>query len=237
MSDPMAAARRIGILADLLGIALPGGLTVTERSRRWRRQPGPGPVIMLACAHAGAGDLMALPVSQSLACTLGSGLLPLCDSAAAIWQKVENRGRRAANVSPEVDPRAGDHNAGRRPSPGPALRDGGRQLFAAPENRPDVPVELSKRHIRVPAPQAAGRAGRGDCRRSAGPGGGRFWLSSGGHRGSRAATIAGDWAACARSLLEFQAARQDAWLRVRCGDLAAELAEVRDMHAMLDCVP
>jgi hypothetical protein len=60
--------------------------------------------------------------------------------------------------------------------------------------------------------------GTGAC--PPGLGGSPFWPCSGGHPGSSAATIAACWAACTRSLLEFQAAHPDACLRVRCGDLA-----------------
>lgn len=52
-----------------------------------------GPVIVLAYAQAGAAQLQRmLARDAALACTSGTGVLPLCDLAAATWRQVDNRG-------------------------------------------------------------------------------------------------------------------------------------------------
>jgi hypothetical protein len=57
-----------------------------------------GPVVVLSYAGAGAELLTRiLSVSRSLACTSGTGLLPLCHSAAMTWQRAE---RRENDLSP-----------------------------------------------------------------------------------------------------------------------------------------
>ena len=55
--------------------------------------PGPrGPVIVLGYGHSGVGFLGGLLSSyRELACTSGTGLLPLCEAAAATWRQIENR--------------------------------------------------------------------------------------------------------------------------------------------------
>jgi sulfotransferase family protein len=51
-----------------------------------------GPVVVLTYAHAGGARLQAaLADHPELACTSGTGVLPLCEQAAAAWQHVEDR--------------------------------------------------------------------------------------------------------------------------------------------------
>lgn len=50
------------------------------------------PIIVLGYAHNGAGFVQRLlSRNVNLACTSSTGLLPLCELAAATWQRVENR--------------------------------------------------------------------------------------------------------------------------------------------------
>jgi protein-tyrosine sulfotransferase len=50
------------------------------------------PIIVLSYAHGGAGYLQQLLSRYgTLACTSGTGLLPLCEAAATAWEQVENR--------------------------------------------------------------------------------------------------------------------------------------------------
>jgi hypothetical protein len=50
------------------------------------------PVILLTYSQAGAEHLQRiLAAHPSLACTSGTGVLPLCQAAAATWQKIEDR--------------------------------------------------------------------------------------------------------------------------------------------------
>jgi hypothetical protein len=51
-----------------------------------------GPVIVLTYPHAGGERLSALLARYpDLACTAGTGILPLCDAAAAAWASVDDR--------------------------------------------------------------------------------------------------------------------------------------------------
>jgi hypothetical protein len=51
-----------------------------------------GPVIVLAYPGSGAGELHdPLGRSKDLCCTSGTGLLPLCEVAAATWRRIDGR--------------------------------------------------------------------------------------------------------------------------------------------------
>jgi sulfotransferase family protein len=64
--------------------------TATERA----------PVIVLACPDSGGPRLLSLlSASGELACTSGTGVLPLCDQAAQVWRRVENGSPRAGRLS------------------------------------------------------------------------------------------------------------------------------------------
>src|SRR5450755_738181 len=69
------------------------------RSVQAARSDQQSPVVVLAYAQAGAALLQRmLSGTGDLACTMGTGLLPLCEQAAATWRQVENR--PAATLSP-----------------------------------------------------------------------------------------------------------------------------------------
>jgi hypothetical protein len=62
---------------------------------------GGAPVIVLTYAHADEGRLWSLlSADQALACTSGTGILALCEQAAATWRGVEGR------ASPQLSPLA-----------------------------------------------------------------------------------------------------------------------------------
>jgi hypothetical protein len=70
--------------------SLPLDGTVTARDQA----PGPDStaVIILTYAHAGGEQLSSLLARQpDLACTTGTGILPLCEQAAAAWRAVDGR--------------------------------------------------------------------------------------------------------------------------------------------------
>jgi hypothetical protein len=52
----------------------------------------PAPVVLLSYVHSGA-DLVqqALAEGTDLACTVGTGILPLCEVAAATWDQIDGR--------------------------------------------------------------------------------------------------------------------------------------------------
>ena len=59
-----------------------------------------GPVVVLASPDSGGPRLLSLlSASGELACTSGTGVLPLCDQAAQVWRRVENGGPRAGRLS------------------------------------------------------------------------------------------------------------------------------------------
>jgi Sulfotransferase family len=68
--------------------AAPAGAATQGRDGR----PGRGPVVVLTYAHAGGARLRAaLAGRPELACTSGTGVLPLCEQAAAAWRVAEDR--------------------------------------------------------------------------------------------------------------------------------------------------
>jgi sulfotransferase family protein len=53
---------------------------------------GNGPVIMLSYAYAGADRVQdALAIGSRLACTSGTGIIPLCATTADTWRRIEDR--------------------------------------------------------------------------------------------------------------------------------------------------
>jgi Sulfotransferase family len=74
-----------------------GFVTTVARDRPARSpvpsdQPGRSPVIVLAPAYSGASTLRSLLEGRSeLACTAGTGLLPLCEQALATWGQADGR--------------------------------------------------------------------------------------------------------------------------------------------------
>jgi hypothetical protein len=58
------------------------------------------PVIILGYPHSGAARLLSLlSDSTTLACTSGTGLLPLVDLAAAVWRRTEERDAGSGQIS------------------------------------------------------------------------------------------------------------------------------------------
>lgn len=58
------------------------------------------PVIVLAYPDSGAQRLLSmLSASGELACTLGTGVLPLCDQAAQVWRRVETGNGQVGTMS------------------------------------------------------------------------------------------------------------------------------------------
>jgi hypothetical protein len=63
-------------------------------------QTSGGPVVVLASPDSGGPRLLSLlSASGELACTSGTGVLPLCDQAAQVWRRVESGSPRAGRLS------------------------------------------------------------------------------------------------------------------------------------------
>jgi hypothetical protein len=185
-------------------------------------QTGRGPVIVLTYAHCGVGNLMqALSVSRSLACTAGTGLLPLCDTAAATWQRVENRGGPAsplalqsirtlvATMTAVIQAGAGASRWCETALVAPAAAETFLRIF------PDTAFVCLHRSLRGVLAEAAAAYPWG-------LGGSPFWLYSAGHPGNNAETIGSYWVACAGQLLDFEASHPSSCLRVRYEDILTD---------------
>jgi hypothetical protein len=88
-----------------LGDGTPGGasLPAIEAGEGLARPGGTGngPIVVLSYAHSGAQHVQAgLAAGTELACTSGTGILPLCVAAAEAWRRVEGvAGRRMSRLA------------------------------------------------------------------------------------------------------------------------------------------
>jgi hypothetical protein len=184
--------------------------------------PMPGPVIIFAYAHAGAARLQRL-LSRSpvLACTSGTGLLPLCDQAAAAWRKADNRDdilsplaigsirALASSLITTFLAAAGGARWCEVSFSPPGCAETFLQLYPATKfvclhrNCLDV-IEAG---IRANPWSLAGTA---------------FSQFTVAYPGNSAAAIAAYWASCTESLLRFEQAHPDACHRTRYEDLASD---------------
>jgi hypothetical protein len=84
---PQAAPAPGGVPAPG-GAPAPGGRAGAGAGERASR----GPVVVLATAYSGAARLRTLLEDcPDLACTSGTGILPLCEQAAAVWRTADGR--------------------------------------------------------------------------------------------------------------------------------------------------
>ena len=74
------------------------GSPARERTQPDPRGAGSSPIVVLSYAFSGADRVQeALAVDTQLACTQGTGVIPLCELAAETWQRVE--GQRESTLS------------------------------------------------------------------------------------------------------------------------------------------
>lgn len=187
-----------------------------------------GPIIVLSYPHAGVGLLRdALAAHPGLACTAGTGVLPLCQSALATWQAIEDRNAPSALAVRSVRALLAEMVT-------VALaRIGGTRwceiAFAPPEAAETflliVPTATFVCLHRA-LPSVIEEALR---TYPFGLGGTPFWGFAGPHPGNNAATIAAYWAANAESLLDFEDRHPDRTIRARYEDVAADAARVADL--------
>jgi hypothetical protein len=169
------------------------------------RPAGGPPIVVLSYAFAGA-DLLteALSVSRSLACTSGTGLIPLCHAALATWQQADDRsGPPSALAIKSVRALAGAMMVAIQARTGaarwcetalaqPAAADSFLQVFPS--------TAFVCVHRDLPGVLADGLAAH-----PWGLGSSPFWPHSARYPGNSVAAIAAWWAAAARSLLDFEA--------------------------------
>jgi hypothetical protein len=187
--------------------------------------PGGGaavPLVVLAYRHAGMEHLKVLLSGHpDLACTMGAGLLPLCEQAAASWREVEGGGSDALSALAATSIRA-----------------------MATSMAVTLQTRTGKRRwceFSVAAPSAAGTflrlypRARIACLHRSCPGFIRAALDASGwglsgpefapfvatHPASTVAALAAYWAARTQAFIEFEAEHSQAVRRIRCEDLAA----------------
>ena len=198
-----------------------------------RRQESRGPIVVLTYAHAGAEVLAgALSASRSLACTSGTGLLPLCHAAATAWQNAEGPGwpsplaiksirAMAATMVTVIQARAGATRWCETALASPAAAGTFLQVF------PETTFVCLHRSM-------TGVLADGTAAYPWGLGSSPFWPYSAGHPGNNAATIAAYWTASTQALLEFEDQHGQSCVRVRHEDLTAELdRQTRAIYARL----
>lgn len=192
-----------------------------------------GPVILLSYAHAGAEELQrVLSVSRSLACTSGTGLLPLCQGAIATWRQVESRDTPSplaiksvrmllSTIASVIQARAGAARLCETALATPAAAATFARVF------PDATFVCL--HRGLPGVLASGLGAY-----PFGLGNSPFWLYSGPHPGNSLATIAAYWAARTQALLDFETNHPGSSHRVRYEDLAADpLTQAGAIYAWL----
>jgi len=184
-----------------------------------------GPVVVVSYACAGV-ELLAGVLSGcgGLACTSGTGIVPLCQAGLAAWQRVEGRGRAPARASElavrSVRSVAAEMmtvllaRAGARRWCEIALA-GAAAAGAFLEVFPSAVFVCFHRGLDGVAHQAL-RAypwGLADS---------PFWAQGSVHPGDSLTAVAAHWAAAAGPLAQFEAAHPEVCLRVRYEDLAAD---------------
>jgi Sulfotransferase family len=192
-----------------------------------------GPVIVLTYAHAGAEELQrALSASKSLACTSGTGLLPLCQAAITVWQQAESRDAPSplavksvrtllSTITAVIQAREGAARLCETAIATPAAAAAFARVF------PDATFVCL--HRCFPGVLTSGLSAY-----PFGLGNSPFWPYSGPHPGNNIATIAAYWAARAQALLDFEADHAGSSCRVRYEDLTADpVAQASVIYARL----
>jgi len=181
---------------------------------------------VLTFAHAG-GDLLREVLSgcRQLACTSGTGVIPICHAALSTWRTVEARdGAPSALAVRSVRALVGTMITVIQATSGASRWC--ETAFAAPE-------AVSSFLQVFPAAQFVclyrglpGVLGEGLWAYPYGLGGSPFWSYASPHPGNSVATITAYWTACTERLLDFESAHAQRCLRVRHEDLAADTERV-----------
>jgi len=178
-----------------------------------------GPIIVLTYEHSGVELLSdVLSASCTVACTDGTGLLPLCHLASGTWRSIENGGSApsalavksirslVSTMAAVVQSRAGATRWCEIAYAGSAAAGTFRRIF------PEATFICLHRSL---------RAVFADGMRAYpwGLGGSPFWGYAVGHPGNNVATIAEYWVAHTQELLVFEYRHPECSLRVRHEDL------------------
>lgn len=227
----MTAARATARTTTRTGARTTGRTRTAARPRTEGGGDGDGrgdiaPVVVLTYAHAGAVRLRDLLSEHAgLACTTGTGLLPLCGQALATWRQVEG-GRVSSLATASVRTLA----TGMITSM--CVRIGRRrwcEIAVAQTDNAEAFARVFPRarfvclHRRCP--DMAYAALRATPWGLSGP---AFAPYVAAHPGSTVAALGAYWAAHAGPLLDFERAHADACLRVGYERLVADPASVTD---------
>jgi len=178
------------------------------------------PIVVLTYAHSGSELLtQVLAANRKVACTSGTGILPLCYSAAVSWQALERRGTKPSALAlSSIRALLGQMIAVLSAETGascwcetafaaPAAAETFLQVFPA--------ARFVCVHRSLESVLREGIEGH-----PLGLGGTAFWPYATGHPGNNVATIAAYWTANTEALLEFENMHPQSCLRVRHEDLA-----------------
>jgi len=205
-----------------------GGVELGNRPCEVTAAARNAPVVIMGYTGSGAERLRsALSWFPELACTQGTGILPLCHQAVTAWQVIEERD--GAGVSPLAAASVRALCGGLMTAI--LAREGASrwcELSSAPTAAVQTFVSLYPGarflivHRRVDAVvrTVIGSGSWGLEGREFAP-----YVSA--YPASPVAAVAGYWATHAAEQLEFERANPEACLRVRAGDLAGDAARVR----------
>ena len=183
-----------------------------------------GPIVLLTFAHAGAEELQrVLSASPSVACTAGTGVLPLCHAAMTTWQRAEGRDSPSSLAVKSVRALVGAITTVIQAGAGasrwcetavtvPAAAAVFARVF------PDTMFVCLYRSF-------PGVLGSGLSAYPRGLGGSPFWPYSGPYAGNSVATIAAYWATRTEALLDFETEHPSSSCRLRHEDLTSRPVE------------
>jgi|HubBroStandDraft_1064217.scaffolds.fasta_scaffold43468_2 hypothetical protein len=191
------------------------------------------PVIVLGYAGSGAGRLRSLLLAfPDLACTGGTGILPLCDLAMTTWQAADGR----ATASPLALASIRAFTAGLMSAI--LAREGGSrwcELVSAPPAAAETFARLYPQTRFLTVHRQVGTVVRAILEADRwGPSGPEFAPFVTAHPASTVAALASYWAAHTAQQLEFEQAHRESCLPVRIEDLTADPAQAaRDIGGFL----
>lgn len=182
-----------------------------------------GPVIVVTYAHAGAELLRdALSADPSLACTSGTGVLPLCQAALATWRAVEARDAPAPSALAIRSVRALVSTMITTITVGVGASRWCETSHAAPDAAEAFLKVFPSAVFVCLHRRLAGVLADGLKAYPWGLGGSPFWPFAGPHPGNNTATITAYWAECTEQLLDFEDRHHDRCLRVTYENLATD---------------
>lgn len=215
------------LVGEQTGATVTGGIAADDGAPDGLAGRGrDGPVVVLTYAHSGAellGEL--LSASPSLACTSGTGVLPLCHAALATWRAVEGRDAGpsalavrsvralAAMMVTVIQVGSGASRWCETAVAAPEVAETFLQVFPS--------AAFVCLHRGLPGVIAEGLRAY-----PWGLGGSPFWPFAGPHPGNSVATIAAYWTACTEPLLDFEDRHPERSVRVRYEDLAGGTDQV-----------